>query len=325
MLQSTGIGYEAIAGKTRIMDHDRLFKELLTTFFVEFIELFFPELAAYLDRDSAEFLDKEIFTDVTHGERHEADIVAKARFRGKDLGFLIHVEPQARRETVFSRRMFTYFARLHEKYDMPIYPIALFSYPAPLKPEPSEYRVEFPDLTVLTFNFRVVQLNRLAWRDFLDRTNPIAAALMTNMAMAPGEQPRVKLACLRMLARLQLDPARERLISGFIDQYLQLTIDQNKVFEAEIEQLVPQEKEGVMELVTSWMQEGIAKGLLQGREQGEREMVMRQLRKRFGTLDAAIVSRIESLNKDDIEQLGEELLSFTGHGDLDRWLQLHSA
>ena len=93
------------------MDHDRLFKELLTTFFVEFIELFFPELAAFLERDSVEFLDKEIFTDVTRGEKHEADIVAKARFRGKDLGFLIHVEPQARREPVFSRRMFTYFAR----------------------------------------------------------------------------------------------------------------------------------------------------------------------------------------------------------------------
>ena len=80
---------------TPLMDHDRLFKELLTTFFVEFIDLFFPELAAYLDRDSIEFLDKEVFTDVTHGEKHEADIVAKARFRGKELGFLIHVEPQA--------------------------------------------------------------------------------------------------------------------------------------------------------------------------------------------------------------------------------------
>jgi hypothetical protein len=34
------------------IDHDELFKKLLTTFFVEFIELFLPELAAYLDRDS---------------------------------------------------------------------------------------------------------------------------------------------------------------------------------------------------------------------------------------------------------------------------------
>ena len=171
------------------MGHDRLFKELLTTFFVEFIELFFPELAAYLDRDSIEFLDKEVFTDVTHGERHEADIVAKTRFRGKTW-LPDHVEPQARHQPIFAAADVHLLCCFHEKYDLPVYPIALFSYRTPRQPEASEYRIEFPDLTVLTFNFRVVQLNRLAWLDFLDRTNPIAAALMANMAMEPGEQPR---------------------------------------------------------------------------------------------------------------------------------------
>ncbi len=34
------------------INHDQLFKELLTTFFVEFIELFFPEVLEYLDLDS---------------------------------------------------------------------------------------------------------------------------------------------------------------------------------------------------------------------------------------------------------------------------------
>jgi len=43
------------------MDHDRLFKELLTTFFVEFVDLFFSELAAYLNADSITFLDKEVY------------------------------------------------------------------------------------------------------------------------------------------------------------------------------------------------------------------------------------------------------------------------
>ncbi len=47
------------------MDYDHLFKELLTTFFVEFVQLFLPDVAAYLDSASLEFLDKEIFTDVT--------------------------------------------------------------------------------------------------------------------------------------------------------------------------------------------------------------------------------------------------------------------
>jgi|GEM_PF-2466122 hypothetical protein len=40
------------------IDHDRLFKELLSTFFVEFVDLFFPEMAAYLDRDSLTPLDR---------------------------------------------------------------------------------------------------------------------------------------------------------------------------------------------------------------------------------------------------------------------------
>jgi hypothetical protein len=33
-------------GRVPAVDHDRLFKELLTTFFFEFLDLFFSELAA---------------------------------------------------------------------------------------------------------------------------------------------------------------------------------------------------------------------------------------------------------------------------------------
>ena len=109
------------------MDHDRLFKELLTTFFVEFLELFFPETVEYVDRESIEFLDKEVFTDVTGGERHEVDLVVKARFREASSFFLIHVETQAQPQAEFAERMFTYFARLHQKYRLAVYPVALFS------------------------------------------------------------------------------------------------------------------------------------------------------------------------------------------------------
>lgn len=55
-------------------DHDQLFKQLITTFFVEFIELFLPQVATYLDPSSLESLDKEIFTDVTSGEQHQVEL-----------------------------------------------------------------------------------------------------------------------------------------------------------------------------------------------------------------------------------------------------------
>lgn len=303
------------------MDHDRLCKELLITFFVEFLELFFPELTAYLDPDSIEFLDKELFTDVTQGDRHEADLVVRARFRGQELCFLIHVEAQAQPQVNFARRMFGYFALLHQKYDLPVYPIAVFTYESPQRPEPAEYRVEFPDLSVLCFRFRAVQLNRLAWRDFVNRTNPIAAALMARMHIEPGERVQAKLACLRMVARMLLDPARRELISGFVDSYLQLTIEEDQQFEAELQQIQADEKEGVMEIVTSWMRRGLEEGRQEGRQEGERKVILRQLRKRLGALDREFEDQINALSAERLADLEEALLDFTGRADLEVWLE----
>ena len=123
-----------------MIDHDRLFKELLTTFFFDFIELFLPEVAAYVEPDSIEFLDKEVFTDVTSGKKHEVDILARARFRGSDAFFILHNKNQSYTEPNFNERMFVYFGRLFEKYRLPIYPIVVFSYDEPLRAEPDRFQ-----------------------------------------------------------------------------------------------------------------------------------------------------------------------------------------
>lgn len=201
------------------IDHDRLFKELLPTFFFEFLALFLPEVVTYIEPELLTFLDKEVFTDVTEGEQYEADLIAKVQFRAQESYFLIHVKNQATAQSNFGRRMFRYFARLYEKFALPVYPIALFSYHAPQRLEPSYHQVIFPDLEVLCFNFRVIQLNRLNWRDFLAQPNPVASALMAKMNITPEERPRVKAECLRLLATLRLNPAKTKLISGFIDTY----------------------------------------------------------------------------------------------------------
>jgi hypothetical protein len=49
----------------------------LRAFFREFLELFFPEVAARLDFTRVTFLDKEVFTDVPEGSRRELDLVAQ--------------------------------------------------------------------------------------------------------------------------------------------------------------------------------------------------------------------------------------------------------
>jgi hypothetical protein len=210
-----------------MIDHDRLFKELLSTFLVEFLDLFLPHVANQIDRNSIQFLPQEVFTDVTSGEKKEIDLLAQVRYQQQETYFLIHVENQSYSQSVFSKRMFKYFARLYEKYDLPIYPVVIFSFDEPKRAESTNHSVTVADLNVLNFNFKAIQLNQLSWRDYLTQENPVAAALMAKMNIAIEERPQVKAECLRLLISLKLDPAKMQLIAGFVDVYLQLNTQEN--------------------------------------------------------------------------------------------------
>ncbi len=295
-----------------MIDHDRLFKELLSTFFIEFIQLFFPDVMNYLEPDSVTFLDKEVFTDVTAGEKYETDLLVQAQFQCQSSYFLIHIENQAKSQTNFNKRMFRYFARLHEKYDLPIYPVVIFSYDQPLLAADDSYQLEFPDFKVLEFNYKVVQLNRLNWRDFLNQPNPVAAALMAKMQIATEDRPLVKAECLRLLVTLRLDSAKMQLISGFIDTYLNLNESEEKAFRDEIGTIESEEKEQVMQIVTSWMRTGI--------QQGQASMVMRLLKHKFGEINSDVEAQIQKLSSPELEDLSEALLDFEKVSELTTWL-----
>ncbi|MCA9796401.1 MAG: Rpn family recombination-promoting nuclease/putative transposase, partial [Candidatus Eremiobacteraeota bacterium] len=171
--------------------HDRLFKELLTLFLYEFLELFLPEIAEAIDPASIEFFDKEMFTELGLGDRREADLVARVAIDGRPAFCLVHVEHQAQHDDVFARRMFRYWNILYERYDLPVYPIAVFSY-STRQVIPEGYEVTTLGFTPLAFKFRAIHLKRLAWRDFARRENPVAAALMARMRVPKRERPRVK-------------------------------------------------------------------------------------------------------------------------------------
>jgi len=298
-------------------DHDRLFKELLSTFFLEFLELFLPQVASTLDQDSIRFLPQEYFADLTAGEDKVIDLLVEVKQAGEDVGFLVHVEAQSSSERNFTRRIFFYFARLYQKYLQRVYPIVVFSFDEPYREEPHRHTVEFPNLKVLEFNFTSIQLNRLNWRDYLNQANPVAAALMAKMRIMPTDRPKVKAECLRLLATLRLDPARSRLISGFVDTYLRLNPQEKQVFQTEIGKLEATERERVMQIVTSWMEEGIE----QGAQQEARSLILRLLARKVGALPDSVRSQIATLTLSQLERLGESLLDFSQLEDLEAWLE----
>jgi len=281
------------------IDHARLFKELIFTFFIEFVDLFLPQVANDINRDSIQFLPLEVFSDVTSGEKKEIDLLVQVKYRQQDTHFLIHVEAQSYNQQDFAKRMFKYFARLYEKYNLPIYPVVIFSFDEPKRAEPTNHRVTFPDLNVLDFNFAAIQLNRLSWRDYLTQQNPVAAALMVKMNVAVEERPQVKAECLRLLTTLRLDPARMQMISGFVDTYLRLDTKEEQMFQSTIDTMELTQQEEVMEIMTSW-------------EERKSEKIAVNLLREGMTVEAIV--RVTELTLERVQHLQAQLQSENSAG-----------
>ncbi|MEZ4630136.1 MAG: DUF4351 domain-containing protein [Deinococcales bacterium] len=306
--------------KSRI-NHDQLFKELLSTFFIEFLELFLPQLASFVNPESLQpvSLDKALQRDSFKGKKFEADLIMQVAFREgfahKHGTFIIHVEHQARSEADFDWRMFNYFSLLYGRHKMPIYPIALFSHNKK-KPEAESHVLDFPNKRILDFRYDVVQLSRLDWRNFVHSENPIASALMAKMAIAKEDRARVKLECLKLMANLKLNPEKMRLISGFVDTYLRLNTQEQALFEEALDKLAVKQKEGVMEITTSWEEKGMQRGVHLGGSQ----IVKSLLEFKFDHIAQEEIAILESLSLEDLEQLAKALLSFERYGDLQAYL-----
>ncbi len=64
--------------------------------------------------------------------------------------------------------------------------------------------------------------------------------------------------------------------------------------------------------------------IIKGRQEGQQELIMRLLMRRFGTVELEIQTRIRRLSIDQLENLGEAILDFTSTSDLITWLQVHN-
>ena len=166
------------------MKHGRLFKELLISFFYQFLELFFGGLAQLVDRSHAPiFLDKESFGELPGDSRREKDLVVQVRLHSGQACFIIHIEHEAQNNSDFPQRMHLYFARLLERYGPPIYPIAVFSRRTK-KPREGRYLLSFNGRAILDFNYLTLELAGLDWNSYLNHNNPASSALMARMKIA---------------------------------------------------------------------------------------------------------------------------------------------
>lgn len=279
--------------------HDQLFKQLLHTFFAEFLEVFFPEVHKEIDVNEIRPVSEEMYTDLFEGERRQVDVVIETTLKGDDTVIIIHVEPQSYVEANFHERMYHYFNLLYWKYRKPILPIAVFSYGKNYE-EQDHFSISFPFFRVLSFQFLMLELRKKNWREYLETNNPVAAALLSKMGYAEKEKVQVKKEFLRMIMNMKLDAAKSAFIIGFFERYLTLNKREEEELMTEIEQMPNEEREHLMQLSNSWIEKGMEKGRVE-----EKKNIVVEMLKQGLAID--LISEITKLDREAIEDIKRAL------------------
>ena len=280
--------------------HDQHFKVLLITFFSEFMEAFVPEIASVMDARQCEFLDKELIWIRRRLRKSKfVDLVAKVKLKGEPGFILVHIEHQAQNRRDISQRMFLYAAGLIERYGLPVWPVLLTSYTQPRQVAPDCYEMTVRGRRIILFNYELVQLNRLNWRDYLKLPNPAATALMVRMNIAPADRVRVKSEILRLLLTMRLRPEKADLILGFVETYLELTAKEELKLQRQIDTLTEEDQEKIMKMLLPGERAGLRKGRQEGRQEGRQQMlredVLDILEERFNDVPYALREKIQEI------------------------------
>jgi hypothetical protein len=282
--------------------HDQLFKDLLRAFFREFMDLFFPNVAARLDFSSVTFLDKEVFTDVPKGRERRLDLVAQVQtHEGKRELVLIHVEVESqRKKSAFRKRMLQYYMTLRLRYNLPVFPIVVYlSHGAGgLGTEVCEE--SFLGARVLTFEYQRIGVSDLPAEEYLQSPHPLVYGLAALMEKGTRHAAELKVECLLRIARALIDEARKALLTNCVETYLRL--DENE--QALYEQLVPAHQE-VRKMLTVYEINGMRKAALL------------QLRLKFGDLPEQVEERVQSMETEaELDNLLKAILNAQSLDDL---------
>jgi len=284
-------------------DYDSPWKEILSAYFQEFMEFFFPHIAREIDWTRGyELLDKElrqITRESEVGFRLADQLVKVWKKDGEEAWVLVHVEVQAQEEKAFGHRVFVYHYRIHDLYKRPVVSLAVLADDNP------NWHVEGYEEELWgcgnTFRFPSVKL--LAFRDqwplLESSANPFAVVAMAHlrtMETRKDDQERLgfKLNLSKSLYRRGWTKQEIIDLYRFIDWIMALPDDLEKAYHRE---LTKYEEETKMPYITT------AERI--GREEGRKETARNLLQ--LGVLTEEQIAQTTELPIEEIRQLRSEI------------------
>jgi predicted transposase YdaD len=225
----------------------------------------------------------------------------------QDGTFLILNELQLRYKKEMPLRMKAYATLAEEKYNLPVYPVLINILPNSLTEIiPNYYQSDFKGIKSYQ-NYQVINLweveANLVFEQKIDSLLPFIPILKGG-----GNEATVTTALVELRKNEKLQDL-EPLLSFFASFVLEIPIVQ-KIMRWDMTILRE----------SPWYQTILQEGVIKGEQQGEFELIKRQLKKRFGEVNLYVEDRIKNLSREQLELLGESLFDFNSFEDVNNWL-----
>ena len=290
-------------------EQDSPWKEVITLFFPQLIELVHPELYQLIDwRRPFQFLDAELqkIAPRSRTGRQTVDkLVQVSLHNNQPQWVLVHIEAQASPEKQFAERMYAYHARLWLHYRREVVSIAILA-DNNSRWRPSRYEQSLAGCRLL-FEFYTVKL--LDWDEaqLLAEPSPCALLLLAfRRAAATRKQAELRLQARVELMRLALDRGYNEEEVGNLLRLLEWIMQLPEVLEKRYEELLEEVKrERGTSFLASFERRALREGLQQGWEQG----LQQGLAKGLITLLTNLYGEVpESLREQIMQIPSEEIL-----------------
>jgi len=263
---------------------DQLWKSILEQTFAYFLQFFFPNAAEVYDLEKPfDYLDKEfesLFPPEPNGKgvRYVDKLIRVYLKDGGEQYVLIHVEVQSSKgRGDLAKRMFEYYYKILDKYDVPIAAIAILADKVKSY-RPTGFFKEHMD-TSLSYRFKSYKILDQDEEALRKDENPFAVVVLTALLalkrsnLTDDELMDIKHDLYDRMMELKMEKTTRQGIYDFLKYYVRFEDNQNMViFEQEVkEKLGRSEPMGTQEyLLERAQKEGLAKGKLAERAVAKR-------------------------------------------------------
>ena len=188
----------------------RKIQDLITSFFAEFLEGFFPDIARSVNFDYVTFLPHH-----EHLVDHSNLVVAQTEINGRKTIIFVCLEREDKPSETVDQQMYQIFSMLHDTYQMPIIPILMFQNGTVRN---QSYTISLPEFDVLTFRYLTVQVHKHKWPEYVKHNNVVAAVLLCELDFSEGERFQLHAEILKMTIRMHQIENEERLLYDYFSE-----------------------------------------------------------------------------------------------------------